>query len=364
MLGGAGQGPDWGNRGQRGPAGAAQEDDARADHRGIQARGAGRKCTSGPPCASTVPGLKRHPGRRGDRARAGSQAGPRRPGQARRQRSGVRDAARQVHRGGPAAHRVRGDAGLAGPAGRAHRRDGGRASGTKIADGKSSAPTRPHPHTPPTPGARLGKTAGPAAAATWTRSATRSPAEAPTNTPREQAACRPRRGRGRQVLTGGVGPGTGFPGGGKRSSRMIRPAPSSQAHGKPCRRASRSTASAGLACRRARCGQASGLPRSRASSGVESQAGSPCVQVSRSGTCKAALRPGRRRPRWRLAPAAAMARQIQTAVSVPPGVLAPTAVDTYSRTGGVYQERGDLQAGAARGTRRLAESARSAAKSR
>ena len=35
--------------------------------------------------------------------------------------------------------------------------------GTKIADGKSSAPTRPHPHTPPTPGAL--KTAGPAAAA-------------------------------------------------------------------------------------------------------------------------------------------------------------------------------------------------------
>jgi hemerythrin-like domain-containing protein len=36
--------------------------------------------------------------------------------------------------------------------------------GTKIADGKSSAPTRPHPHTPPTPGAL--KTAGPVAAAT------------------------------------------------------------------------------------------------------------------------------------------------------------------------------------------------------
>jgi hemerythrin-like domain-containing protein len=36
--------------------------------------------------------------------------------------------------------------------------------GAKIADGKSSAPTRPHPHTPPTPGAL--KTAGPAAAAT------------------------------------------------------------------------------------------------------------------------------------------------------------------------------------------------------
>jgi Hemerythrin HHE cation binding domain len=35
--------------------------------------------------------------------------------------------------------------------------------GAKIADGKSSAPTRPHPHTPPTPGAL--KTAGPAAAA-------------------------------------------------------------------------------------------------------------------------------------------------------------------------------------------------------
>ena len=36
--------------------------------------------------------------------------------------------------------------------------------GTKIADGKSTAPTRPHPHTPPTPGAL--KTAGPVAAAT------------------------------------------------------------------------------------------------------------------------------------------------------------------------------------------------------
>lgn len=36
--------------------------------------------------------------------------------------------------------------------------------GTKIADGKSSAPTRPHPHTPPTPGAL--KTAGPVAAVT------------------------------------------------------------------------------------------------------------------------------------------------------------------------------------------------------
>jgi hypothetical protein len=36
--------------------------------------------------------------------------------------------------------------------------------GTRIADGKSSAPTRPHPHTPPTPGAL--KTAGPVAAAT------------------------------------------------------------------------------------------------------------------------------------------------------------------------------------------------------
>ena len=35
--------------------------------------------------------------------------------------------------------------------------------GTKIADGKSTAPTRPHPHTPPTPGAL--KTAGPVAAA-------------------------------------------------------------------------------------------------------------------------------------------------------------------------------------------------------
>jgi hemerythrin-like domain-containing protein len=35
--------------------------------------------------------------------------------------------------------------------------------GAKIADGKSSVPTRPHPHTPPTPGAL--KTAGPAAAA-------------------------------------------------------------------------------------------------------------------------------------------------------------------------------------------------------
>jgi hemerythrin-like domain-containing protein len=36
--------------------------------------------------------------------------------------------------------------------------------GTKIADGKNSAPTRPHPHTPPTPGTL--KTAGPVAAAT------------------------------------------------------------------------------------------------------------------------------------------------------------------------------------------------------
>ena len=36
--------------------------------------------------------------------------------------------------------------------------------GAKIADGKSSAPTRPHPHTPPTPGAL--KTAGPVVAAT------------------------------------------------------------------------------------------------------------------------------------------------------------------------------------------------------
>jgi hemerythrin-like domain-containing protein len=36
--------------------------------------------------------------------------------------------------------------------------------GTKIADGKNSAPTRPHPHTPPTPGAL--KTARPVAAAT------------------------------------------------------------------------------------------------------------------------------------------------------------------------------------------------------
>ena len=35
--------------------------------------------------------------------------------------------------------------------------------GTKIAEGKKSAPTRPHPHTPPSPGVL--KTAGPAAAA-------------------------------------------------------------------------------------------------------------------------------------------------------------------------------------------------------
>jgi hypothetical protein len=35
--------------------------------------------------------------------------------------------------------------------------------GTQIADGKKTAPTRPHPHTPPTPGAL--KTAGPIAAA-------------------------------------------------------------------------------------------------------------------------------------------------------------------------------------------------------
>jgi hemerythrin-like domain-containing protein len=35
--------------------------------------------------------------------------------------------------------------------------------GTKIAEGKKSAPTRPHPHTPPSPGAL--KTAGPAVAA-------------------------------------------------------------------------------------------------------------------------------------------------------------------------------------------------------
>lgn len=35
--------------------------------------------------------------------------------------------------------------------------------GEKIAAGKSSAPTRPHPHTPPSPGAL--KTAGPVAAA-------------------------------------------------------------------------------------------------------------------------------------------------------------------------------------------------------
>jgi hypothetical protein len=35
--------------------------------------------------------------------------------------------------------------------------------GTKIAKGKKSAPTRPHPHTPPSPGAL--KTAGPVAAA-------------------------------------------------------------------------------------------------------------------------------------------------------------------------------------------------------
>jgi hemerythrin-like domain-containing protein len=35
--------------------------------------------------------------------------------------------------------------------------------GAKIADGKSTAPTRPHPHTPPTPGAL--KAAGPFAAA-------------------------------------------------------------------------------------------------------------------------------------------------------------------------------------------------------
>jgi hypothetical protein len=36
--------------------------------------------------------------------------------------------------------------------------------GTKIAEGKKTAPTRPHPHTPPSPGVL--KTAGPAAAAT------------------------------------------------------------------------------------------------------------------------------------------------------------------------------------------------------
>ncbi|HET9969522.1 MAG TPA: hemerythrin domain-containing protein [Streptosporangiaceae bacterium] len=35
--------------------------------------------------------------------------------------------------------------------------------GTKIAEGKKTAPTRPHPHTPPSPGAL--KTAGPVAAA-------------------------------------------------------------------------------------------------------------------------------------------------------------------------------------------------------
>ena len=35
--------------------------------------------------------------------------------------------------------------------------------GSKIAEGKKTAPTRPHPHTPPSPGAL--KTAGPVAAA-------------------------------------------------------------------------------------------------------------------------------------------------------------------------------------------------------
>ena len=35
--------------------------------------------------------------------------------------------------------------------------------GTQIAEGKKTAPTRPHPHTPPSPGAL--KTAGPIAAA-------------------------------------------------------------------------------------------------------------------------------------------------------------------------------------------------------
>jgi hypothetical protein len=35
--------------------------------------------------------------------------------------------------------------------------------GTKIAEGKKTAPTRPHPNTPPSPGTL--KTAGPAAAA-------------------------------------------------------------------------------------------------------------------------------------------------------------------------------------------------------
>ena len=35
--------------------------------------------------------------------------------------------------------------------------------GSKIAEGKKTAPTRPHPHTPPSPGVL--KTAGPAAAA-------------------------------------------------------------------------------------------------------------------------------------------------------------------------------------------------------
>ncbi len=35
--------------------------------------------------------------------------------------------------------------------------------GTQIADGKKTAPTRPHPHTPPSPGVL--KSAGPAVAA-------------------------------------------------------------------------------------------------------------------------------------------------------------------------------------------------------
>ena len=51
------------------PAGAAQEDVARADHRRVQARGAGRNVLLA--CRAGAPRGRQHPGRRGDRARAG-----------------------------------------------------------------------------------------------------------------------------------------------------------------------------------------------------------------------------------------------------------------------------------------------------
>ncbi len=69
----------------------------------------------------------------------------------------------KIHHRRARAHRLRGDAGMARAAHRPESADKAAELGTKITEGKKTAPTRPHPHTPPSPGVL--KAAGPAVAA-------------------------------------------------------------------------------------------------------------------------------------------------------------------------------------------------------